>query len=252
MENAVVTVNETWALLDPIWKLLGFGGVTFTGAVGIAWLAFKWFGEKWIENKFQQNLEAAKTEQSREMERLRHRIATTFDRVARLHTKEFDVLPEIWGRLVEANGWGWQYISPVQSYPDLNRMPIAELEEFIESTEFTKTQKASILGAHDKFKKFAEVRELHWYSGTMEKIRDFNLLFRKNGIFLQPELKADIDKMFKLIHNAVTEHHMNEVEEIKPRIRDDFKKYREESNELFEKIEKDVSSRLWDSTTAKL
>ena len=53
------------------------------------------------------------------------------DRTVKLHQKEFDVLPESWGKLSDAHGVVTAVTSALQQYPDLDRMSAPHLEEFL-------------------------------------------------------------------------------------------------------------------------
>jgi hypothetical protein len=222
MDSAVAEVttkvNEGWTVVQFVFAFLGFGGLTIGTAALAAWALFKKWGEEWLSIRFQKNLEEAKAEQAREMERLRHRINSTFDRISKLNTREFETLPEIWGYLVDANGWASDYTNLVQSFPNILFMDDDQMREMLDGTTFTATQKRDIMAVTDKDRldKFIEIRELHWYAETMQKLRDFNQHFRKNSIFVHRDLKAKIDEMFELIRKAIIEHHVNETEDIRP------------------------------------
>lgn len=248
MEQAVNWL-EMWEWLKSAFAVLGVGGVTIGGAAAAAYGLFKWLGERWIDNKFEKQMEAYKTEQARELERLRHKINGVFDRTLRLHSKEYEVLPDLWGRLVEAHGWAWGYVSPFQQYADVMRMSDEELDEFLKDKKFSNAHKRDIATAHDKQQKYTEVFERYRCAEVMDKIRDFNVSFRKTGIFVKPDIKADMGALIDIIRGAVTEHQMNFEMKPNPRWRSEYKKLQTAGNELFEKIELAVANRLWDSTT---
>ncbi len=83
-------------------------------------------------------------------------------------------------------------------------------------------------------------------------MREFATSLRKNGIFVKPEIKADMDKMLKLISDAVFERRMNDEDGTLPRLRDEYKKFKSEAQPLLDSIEAAVASRLWDLTTAEV
>jgi hypothetical protein len=242
----------TWEWMKGTLAFFGAAGLTLGGTVAAAYGLFKLLGEKWIDQKFEKQMEAYKTEQSRELERLRHKINGVFDRTIRLHSKEFEVLPDLWGKLVEAHGWAWSYIMPLQSYPDIGRMDNEELEEFLVGKEFSKAQKRDITASSDKLKSYIEIQEIYRYAGVMDKIRDFNLGFRKSGIFVKAEVKADMGSMLEMIGGAVNEHKSNQDWKPTPLMEDAYKKLETDGKPLFEKIEAAIANRLWDSTTTEV
>ncbi|MQX70111.1 hypothetical protein [Sinorhizobium meliloti] len=255
-------MEQVWANFGPVWEwgkstlaLLGLGGVTVGGAAAVGYGLFKWLGEKWIDQKFKKQMETYKIEQSRELERLRHKINGVFDRTIRLHTKEFEVLPDLWGKLVEAHAWGANYISALQEYADVGRMDDEELEEYLAGTTFMEVQKRDIRDApngSERLKTFTKISDLYRHNEAAEKIRIFATSLRKDGIFVKPEIKADMDELLKLIRDAVLEKRMNEEDDIRPRLRDEFKRFKNEAQQLLEKIEAMIADRLWDSTTTEV
>ncbi|MCR9238575.1 MAG: hypothetical protein NXI17_18060 [Alphaproteobacteria bacterium] len=260
-----ISLLEGDAALDQFWSflewgksamaLLGLGAVTFTGIATASYGLFKWLGEKWIDQKFESRMEAYKAEQSRELERLRHKINGVFDRTIRLHTKEFEVLPDLWGKLVEAHALVSSYVSSLQIYPDVGRMDDDELKEYLDGTALMEVQKRDVKAEPnflERQKTFTKIAELYRYDDALKLMRVFATCLKKDGIFLKPEIKADMDAMRGLLWNVMTEKRMNEEDDIKPRMRDDYKRFKAEAQPLLEKIEKSVADRLWDSTTAEV
>ncbi|MQV12211.1 hypothetical protein GHL01_00430 [Sinorhizobium meliloti] len=252
MDQFLIYFWATWEWAKSTLALISVLGISVTAVVTAAYALFKFLGEKWISQKFAQQLEAYKSEQGRELERLRHRINGVFDRTKRLHDREFEVVPDLWGQLVEAHGWAWSYISPLQNYPDVDRMDADELEEFLEDKPFSKAQKRDISAASRRLETYREISEQYKYSDAMSKLRDFNIAFRKQGIFLQSEIKKDMGDLAQMIRGAVIEHQINQEDKPRPRLRDDYKKLETEGKVLFEKIEQDVVDRLWDSTKTEV
>ncbi|AMD60912.1 hypothetical protein AWN88_22605 [Agrobacterium tumefaciens] len=255
-------MEQYWAYFWTAWDwgksmlaLLGLGGVTIGGAAAVGYGLFKWLGEKWIDQKFEKQMEAYRTEQTRELERLRHKINGVFDRTIRLHTKEFEVLPDLWGKLVEAHAWSSNYVSPLQSYADVGRMDDEELTEYLDGTTFMAVQKRDVkaeTNPHERQKVFTKIADLYRHNDAMQRIREFAVALRKEGIFVKPEIRADMDKLLTLIRNAVFERRSNEEDDIRPRLRDDYKLFKSDAQPLLDKIEQDVAARLWDSTTTEV
>src|SRR5438128_9621440 len=108
--------------ISAITGLLGTLGITVLGAVGAAYALFRYLGDKWLTDKFNKSLEAYKHAQQQELEQLRLRINTTFDRTVKLHANEFEVLPELWAKLNDAHNHVASLTSPLQTYPDLDRL----------------------------------------------------------------------------------------------------------------------------------
>src|ERR1700736_1981739 len=105
-------------ILAPIGALVAGGGILSIIVFG----TFKLLGEKWLNSKFDERLAAYKHEQQKELEHLRFRINSLMDRTAKLHQREFDIVPEAWGRLVEAYSSVLWFTPPFQFSPDLAGM----------------------------------------------------------------------------------------------------------------------------------
>jgi len=254
-------MEQYWAYFWAAWDwgksmlaLLGLGGVTIGGAAAVGYGLFKWLGEKWIDQKFEKQMEAYRTEQTRELERLRHKINSVFDRTIRLHTREFEVLPDLWGKLVDAHAWGAGYISAYQEYADVSQMDNEQLEEYLAGTAFMEVQKRDIRDASrsERGKVFMKIADLYRHNDAAERIRTFATSLRKDGVFVKPEIKADMEELLKLIRDAVFERRSNQEDDIHPPLRDDYKRFKSDAQPLLEKIESAVSARLWDSIAAEV
>ena len=117
--------------------VLKYGG----GGAIVAYLLFKYLGGKWIEDKFAQRLETYKHEQAKELQRLRIEIDSMLSGVLKIQEKEFETLPEAWLKLDEAFGKFQTLFSPIQQYPDVDRMNTAKLENFWRLLSFMKLKK---------------------------------------------------------------------------------------------------------------
>jgi hypothetical protein len=114
------TVSTLQNILAALGGLVVGGGILGT----VVYTIFKILGEKWLNAKFEERLAAYKHAQQRELEELKFQINTLMDRTLKLHQREFDVLPEAWGRLNDA----FKVIRPVtlgfQQSPDVNAMSV--------------------------------------------------------------------------------------------------------------------------------
>jgi len=234
--------------------ILGIGSLTLATVFGGAFVLFKWLGTKWMEQKFQERLELFRTEQVREIERMRHRINGLFDRTVRLHSKEFEVLPDVWGKLVEAHGFAGAYVSSFQQYSDVSRLPAPALKEFLDKTEFSDTQKQQILDCPKEkiLDTYVRIYELHRYAEVREKIRNFLISFRKGGIFIQPSLKNDMQSLLEIIDRAVVERQINIEHNARLPERGGKNNFEDQGKKLLDKIEESIFATLWSSTETEI
>src|SRR5665647_394264 len=97
-----------------------FGGAAaLAGTCALAvWGIVKVWGEKALNARFERGLTAYKHEQQKELEQLKYKITGFVDRAVKLHAREFEVLPEAWARLCDANNLARSVLSSLQGYPD--------------------------------------------------------------------------------------------------------------------------------------
>jgi hypothetical protein len=247
--------DHLWALWE--WSksalaLFGIAGISIAGVVGAAFTLFKLLGEKWLNQKFAERLEAYKSEQARELERLRHRIGSVFDRAKRLNDREYEVLPDVWGKIVDAKSASAVYLTPLKQYADISRMDDATLSEHLSKMEFSESERRDILSSTNQQKIYQQVVEWHNHVYAMNMLREAHSSISKNGIFVVPELRADMKKLIDIVHGAVIEQRMNEEEDLRPRLREGRDQLKNEGEPLFEKLENAVAARLWDSVTTEV
>lgn len=140
-----IQLASTWVL-----GLLVSGGV-FT--VFAFWL-FRLLGEKWLNNRFSRNLEDLRHKQAGEIERFRFQISTLLDRASKVHQREYEVLPELWDALIEADSYVQAAVGSFKSYPDVTFASADVLDEILSNTERPEITKSEIRSktGHDRQK----------------------------------------------------------------------------------------------------
>lgn len=242
---------EGWAKIQDLLALLGAGGLTVGTASLAAYGVFKWLGAKWIEAKFERQLEVYKSEQSQELERLRLKINSVFDRTIRLHSREFEVLPSLWESLLDAHDTVAGVISPFQRTLKVFEIEEEALPEALKETQLSKLQQKQILDEPTPFgrqKLFDDYRQLVALENARERIRTFAIALKRDGIFVQPEIRRSMDRMLNLAGEALQERNMNV--ESWTGIEDKYERFQAEAPALLETIQDAVSERLWESTKA--
>ena len=140
------------------WSWLGTVGITGATALAAAYGLFKFTGEKWLSAKFGEQLEKFKHAQQRELESLKLRINTTFDRTVKLHSSEFEVLPELWSRLVEALDYAMSFTSSFQRIANLDQMTELQFENFLEMSELSDFEKDELRKTPDRTDRHAKLQ----------------------------------------------------------------------------------------------
>lgn len=227
------------------------GGVVVVGGIaGFSYWLFKLFSEKWLTAKFNERLEDYKHKQQRELEELKFKINALMDRTTKLHQREFDVLPEAWGRLIDAHGHALSVTSPVQQFANLDIMTQQQLSEFLENSPLANWQKEEVKGATKKAEHYRKAYDWHRYVEATNTNRDFYGYLRKSGIFIREEIKVDFDAIADLIYDALAEQEFHLEHAIYgPDSRKARTKFISESNGMLKELEKKVQARLWDSQT---
>jgi hypothetical protein len=187
-------------------KVVSIGG----GAAIIAYGIFKWLGKKWLENFFSKSLEAFKHQQDLQVEQYRFEINRLFNRITKIHEKEFEILPTAWNKLQEALGRVASFTSPLQSYPDLNHYSEVMVEETLVKTDFSESQKEQIRFAEDKNQLF--IKTIFWYelNKSRSAVTEFHNYLALNKIFLSQDLFGSFSIVDKLLTNALQERELME------------------------------------------
>jgi hypothetical protein len=229
---------------EQIFKFLGeviaYGG----GGAVIAYLLFQYLGKTWIENKFVQHLEQLRHQQAMELQKLRVEIESMLSGAIKLQEKEFQVLPDAWQKLDESHGLVAWLVSPLQEYAAVAKMTPTQLDEFLESCEFTESQKNDIRQSPNKNAAYQEITFWHRLHRTKKAFRDLQSFVARNGIFLRPELKEKFSEISKMLWSAVVSKEVgHEGQDWNMQI-EGWKKVEKEAEPLYKSIEADIQARL--------
>lgn len=137
--------------MEEIYKFIGKVVAIGGSSVAIAYGLFIFVGKQWLENKFSERLEAYKHSLSKELEEIRFRINSLYNRVTKIHEIEIEVLPEAWKRLQRAANQIQYLISQGRKYPNFDLMSDTELDEQCVQWKFKKSEQEALKSAEDKF-----------------------------------------------------------------------------------------------------
>lgn len=223
-----------------IGELVAYGG----GSAVVAYLLFQYLGKTWIENKFSQRLDQLKHQQALELQRLRVEIDSLLSGALKLQDREFLVLPEAWQKLDEAHGLVSWLLSPMQEYPDLDRMTPAQLEEFLVTTEFTETQKNQLRASQKKVSSYTDI--VFWYRLHKVKVAfsDLQKFVARNGIFFPADLKEKFTKISDMLWSALISKEVGYEAKDNKMQREGWKEIKENVEPLYKSIEADIQARL--------
>ncbi|AEJ19886.1 hypothetical protein [Gracilinema caldarium] len=160
---------------------------SFGGAAVITGLAFSWFGKKIVERQIEKSAEKAK-----------YKIEAEFDRISKIQSHEFTILPEIWIKLLNALG-GLGYITnPVKEFPDIQRMSLEELSANLKLKDWPEHIKKEIIDSSDKNKAYILWAMKKSIFDTETLWNEFHNYYLINKIFLTEEMDVCLDKIDSL------------------------------------------------------
>lgn len=227
-------------ILGFLFEIVAYGG----GGAGIAWLLFRYLGKSWIESKFSERLASFKHQQDIEIQRLRVEIDSTLSGVLKIQEKEFETLSEAWSKLDEAYDLAKNLVAPIRSEPDLDGMSEARLNEFLEETDFRKTEKDEIRRAGKKLEEYQRI--VFWHNFKQVKIAwtELDKYVVRYGIFFPPKLKEQFEEIVRQLNIAVVDKAMGHESNDQMLQLEGWKKIEGKIDPLFKAIGSDIHARL--------
>lgn len=197
-----------------MWDTIGKAVVAVVAAGGgiwlILWLAMKTFGEKWLNSQFAKRLAEFQHAKDVEMENVRYRINSIFDRAVRLHQAEFEVAPEMWSRAKTAYDRARILTSRGQTFEDVGRMNGPQLEDFLKHSPLREWQKDELRASSKRQEYYVNAIFFHRANETRDAYYDFARYHSTKGVFLAPELDQKFGVIRDLIFDAITEKDFTE------------------------------------------
>ena len=245
-------VGGVMEILDSFLKLVGAVVVAGGSLSLLIYQIFKHLAAKWLDSRFDERLQALKHEHGKQLEQLRFKISALLDRAAKLHQREFEVLPESWSKLNDAYGNARLFVAALQSYPDIDNMTVPQQEEFIAKCRLFDWEKNQLKTAQDKNKFYQKHIFRHNQNDSQAKASDAYTFTLKNGIFIDDQIRAKFAVIHDLIWNALLEHQFNEEDGIRPRQREKINELNQRGEELMKELERVVHERLWPKESVEL
>ena len=180
------------------------------GAAALIVAVVKAFGTGWLSHHFAKDLEAFKSQQQGELERVREAIAVGLDRSTRLHQGEFTAVPEVWTRLSKAHYAILVMVHPFQSSPDLSRMQPGELEDFLERNSLSAWRKHQVQIAVNPTERYREFRDEIRFMESLVMLTEASESLLRNGIFMDLELYKKMDDHWVKLNSALREYQVAE------------------------------------------
>lgn len=116
-----------------------------------------------------------------------------------LRQLRFEILPTARDKMVETFSWASHLTRRLLTFPDLNSMTLAQLQDVVKNLEFSVSQKEELLIAHDKNDYYLEKK--FWYDlDKAERCASefYNYLVIKK-LFIEPDLLTKFSSVHKIL-----------------------------------------------------
>ena len=227
-------------IFEFIGKIIAVGG----GIAVISYGILKYFGKKWMDTKFDERLERFKRFQNEELEKFRFQINSLFNRITKIHQKEFEVLPILWQKLLNTLGDIDLILGEDLTHPDFNHMKEAEIREILSKKEWGDYYISELIEANDKNVKYRESEFWHKFVKAQKSMADFHNYLWYNTIFLSADLYNEFKKLDNLIYESMADIETGKRISSKEHKEKALNKIREESKAYVSSLEELIQKRL--------
>jgi hypothetical protein len=216
--------------------------------------AGRFLGERlfghWLDGRLQSQKEAhevrlaeLKSEQDRQIEKLRGDIGHLQDRGRRANEGEFSALSAIYGKLEDLFEATNRCVGLCLPVPNWDRMDDAALARFLEANEFTPGEKAALQSAKDKQAAFSRVMAYRSIAQAQAAYDGFRTVLDRQSIFIPKSLADRLNAAGDLCPGAIAVR-LAETEGRRPHNMMDDLVFREKRNGVLNEIRDAVRERL--------
>lgn len=195
---AILTKSPGQAVIE---MLILMGGLWV-----LAFQSFKYIAKKWLDTKFAGKLVQLTHENNLELKKIELQLTNKLDRSTKINQKDFEILPEIWGKMVDSYYQTNELTFALRSHPDCNLMNEQQLEDLICSCQMLPSEAQLLRDATDKNAVFSDWKDWKSYINARDRHIEASIYLTKNAIILDPDLKVEIEKLQKMIMLALIEY----------------------------------------------
>lgn len=195
-----------WETIQPIAKLIGTIFAAGGGAAVIVYLALKFLGKSAVEHWFKLQIEHSKNEHATALQRYKTKLDSLLSGAVKLQEHEHLIVPKVWGLLIDLRLRFQSLTNPFFDDKNLDSMTPMVLEEFLETTLLSESQKESIRSSDKKL--IAYKHELFPMNvrTTVSAANKFREALLKNQIFIEPDLYNEFGSIHDKIWDLVLEY----------------------------------------------
>lgn len=194
---------------ETITQLIGNVVLYAGGSVAIAYALFVFLGKHWIDSRFAKDIEKYKSEQELELEKLKLKINTMFNKVLKTQEREYDILPTLWCKLQKLRTEVSRAVISFRELPDLDRYDEKSLEKFIEREEIPEAVAVNLRNEANKknvYSRYLDIKQMH---EAHKAFSDFHEYYEGNRIFINPELKNKFSQIDKFLWSVWVDRKMS-------------------------------------------
>lgn len=183
--------------MDEILKFIGQMVFVGGGAAAITLGLFIFLGKSWVDRKFAQALEKYKGQQNTELEKLKLKINTLFNKVVKIHDREYEILPGLWQKLVILELEVARAVNMFKQMPDLDKFSPEVLDDFLEVEKVPKIVAEQIRRSRNKITEYDSYCDRKQMNVALGAFHNYKQYFDENKIFLREDIKkrfAEIDQ----------------------------------------------------------
>jgi hypothetical protein len=239
--------EQTWAVIGQIVAAGGGGAI-------IAFSIFAFLGKRWIESQFEKRLEEFRSRQNQELEKYKAKIGALFNKITKIHEKEFKILPEAWYKLQNVMGKTSVVSAIFKEYPDVNLIDENDLEHWLTVQGISEIQKKKILSAERIKRNEVYQDALFWkqLEDAFKEVYDLHNYLLFNKIFLSKDLFDAFDAIDKRIIDILSDLRYSKEGREHSMYTKALDKFRKFPREDIDKLEKLVQKRLHYSDAKKI
>jgi hypothetical protein len=158
----------------------------------------KFFGEKWIQRTIDKDLDRYKSE-----------LSLNQTRNIMLHTKQYEIFPEVWKRLVISCNAIGSTLGQLREIPDLRNMNSEKISEWLEIQDFSADEVSYFESEPDK--NIAYVRILDYRDIIRARVVfvEFHSFYMHNRVFIGSSIREELDKIDTLLIDCWTARKMD-------------------------------------------
>ncbi|WP_139828209.1 hypothetical protein [Maritimibacter sp. HL-12] len=171
----------------------------------VAFALFRFLGQTWLENIFSRKIEVFRHDNAKELAGLQARIDGSLSATVRSQEKEFAALSECWRLLNIAQGELQDYVSAIQQYQDIGKMPEDMRREFLDSLDLLKSQKRIILESAKPSEEYFAIQDRAKSNKAWSAVQEFGNAVFLNDIFVEEELSEEFKRILQLMRNTLVE-----------------------------------------------